>query len=87
MFHRNYGGRLTQMAQYMPIGALLAREGFSTLAASRCAKEALVRHGLTNHRKKNITVQKLSHVREVLTREFYRACEDTWCQPACHLIL
>jgi len=68
------------MAQDMPIGALLAEEGFNTVASSRAAREALVRYGLTNHRKKNITVQKLSRVREVLTREFYRACDDPWCQ-------
>ncbi len=68
------------MAQDMPIGALLAEEGFNTVASSRAAREALVRYGLTNHRKKNITVQKLSRVREILTREFYRACDDPWCQ-------
>ena len=68
------------MAQDMPIGALLAEEGFNTIASSRTAREALVRYGLTNHRKKNIAVKKLSRVREVLTREFYRACDDPWCQ-------
>ena len=56
------------MAQDMPIGALLAEEGFNTVASSRTAREALVRYGLTNHRKKNIAVKKLSRVREVLTR-------------------
>ena len=68
------------MAQDMPIGALLAEGGFNTIASSRTAREALVRYGLTNHRKKNIAVKKLSRVREVLTREFYRACDDLWCQ-------
>lgn len=73
------------MAQDMPISALLAEEGFNTVASSRAAREALVRHGLTNHRKKNITVQKLSRVHEVLTGEFYRVCNDPWCQSIADL--
>ena len=36
-----------RMAQDMPIGALLAEEGFNTVASSRTAREALVRYGLT----------------------------------------
>jgi hypothetical protein len=68
------------MAQDISIAALLAEEGFNTLAASRSARETLVRNGLTNHRKKNISVQKLSRVREVLVRELYRVCDDPWCQ-------
>ena len=68
------------MAQDISIAALLAEEGFNTLAASRSARETLVRNGLTNHRKKNISVQKLSRVREVLARELYRVCDDPWCQ-------